>query len=87
LLPPASHAAEVGPCALLCGASLLEETLDCASHGGTKALQRPPGEVCQEVQEFQDFIHLMLQVPERDLCWIINMDQTAVFFRCIPKKN
>ena len=54
---------------------------------GTKVLQRPPGEVCQEAQEFQDFIHLMLQGPERDLCWIINMDQTAVFFRCIPKKT
>ena len=54
---------------------------------GTKVLQRPPGEVCQEAQEFQDFIHLMLQGPERDLCWIINMDQTAVFFFMHPKKN
>ena len=56
-------------------------------HMGTKVSQRPPGEVCQEAQEFQDFIHPMLQGPERDLCWIINMDQTPVFFSMHPKKT
>jgi len=54
---------------------------------GTKVSQRPPGEVCQEAQEFQDFIRPMLQGPERDLHWIINMDQTPVFFSIHPKKN
>jgi hypothetical protein len=47
---------------------------------GTKVSQRPPGEVCQDAQELQDFIRLMLQGPELDLRWIINMDQTPVFF-------
>ena len=47
---------------------------------GTKVSQRPPGKVCQEAMEFQDFIHPMLQGPEHDLCWIINIDQTPVFF-------
>jgi hypothetical protein len=36
--------------------------------------------VCQDAQELQDFIRLMLQGPELDLRWIINMDQTPVFF-------
>jgi hypothetical protein len=54
---------------------------------GTKVSQCPPGEVCQEAQEFQDFICPMLQGPERDLRWIINMDQTPVFFSMHPKKN
>ncbi len=54
---------------------------------GTKVSQRPPGEVCQEAQEFQDFIHPMLQGPERDLRWIINMDQMPVFFSMHPKKT
>ena len=47
---------------------------------GTKVSQRPPGEVCQEAQEFQDFVHPLLQGPECDLRWIINTDQTPVFF-------
>jgi len=33
LLPPASHGAKVGPCALLCEVSLFEKTLDCLPHG------------------------------------------------------
>jgi hypothetical protein len=36
--------------------------------------------------EFQDFICLMLQGPEGDLRWIINMDQTPIFFLMHPKK-
>jgi hypothetical protein len=51
----------------------------------TKVSQCPPGEVCQEAQEFRDFIRPMLQGPEHDLRWFINMDQTPVFFLCIPK--
>ena len=35
---------------------------------GTKVSQCPPGEVCQEAMEFQDFIRPMLQGPER-LCY------------------
>jgi hypothetical protein len=54
---------------------------------GMKVSQRPPGEVCQEAQEFQDFIHPMFQGPEHDLCWIINMDQMPVFFSMHPKKT
>ena len=54
---------------------------------GTKVLQRPPGEVCQDAQEFQDFIRLMLQGPELDLRWIINMDQMSVFFLMHPQKK
>jgi len=46
---------------------------------------KPPGEVCQEAQELQDFIRPMLQGPEHDPRWIINMDQMPVFFRCIKK--
>ena len=53
---------------------------------GTKVSQRPPGEVCQEAQEFQDFIRSMLPGPEHDLRWIINMDQTPVFFSMHPKQ-
>ena len=52
-----------------------------------KVSQHLPGEVCQEVQEFQDFIRPMLQGPERDLRWIINMDQTPVVFSMHPKKK
>jgi hypothetical protein len=29
---------------------------------GTKVSQRPPGEVCQEAQDFQDFVRPMLQI-------------------------
>ncbi len=53
---------------------------------GTKVSQRPPSKVGQEATEFQDFIRPMFQGPERDLRCIINMDQTPVFFRCIPKQ-
>ena len=56
-------------------------------HMGTKVSQRPPGEVCLDAQEFQDFICLMLQGPELDLRWIINMDQTPVLFLMHPKKK
>ncbi len=53
---------------------------------GTKVSQRPLGKVCQEAVEIQDFIRPMLQGPERDLHWIINMDQMPVFFLMHPKK-
>ena len=49
---------------------------------GTKVSQRSPGEVGQEAMEFREFIRPMLLGPERSLHWIINMDQTPVFFRC-----
>ena len=54
---------------------------------GMKVSQHPPGEVSQEAQELQDFIHPMFQGPEHDLCWIINMDQMPVFFSMHPKKT
>jgi len=54
---------------------------------GTKVSQRPPGKVCQEVLEFQDFICPMLRGPERELRLIINMDQTSVLFLMHKKKR
>ena len=53
---------------------------------GTK-VQRSPGEVGEEATEFQEFIRPMLLGPERSLHWIINMDQTPVFFSMHPKKT
>ena len=47
---------------------------------GTKVSQRSPGKVGEEAMEFQEFIRPMLLGPERSLHWIINMDQTPVFF-------
>jgi hypothetical protein len=70
---------------LFCDASLLEKH-SIVFRMGTKVLQHPPGEVCQEAQEFQDFIRPMHQGPKHDLRWIINMDQTPVFFSMHPKK-
>jgi hypothetical protein len=46
----------------------------------TKVLQRPPAEAMQEAMEFQQFIRPMLLGPEHDLHFIINMDQTPVYF-------
>ena len=54
---------------------------------GTKVSQRPPSEVRQEAIKFQDFIRPMLQGADCDLRWIINMDQTPVFFPMHPKKT
>ena len=54
---------------------------------GTKVSQRLPAEVCQEAAEFQEFIRPMLIGPERCPHWIINMDQTPVFFSMHPKKT
>jgi transposase-like protein len=54
---------------------------------GTKVSQRSPGEVGEEATEFQEFIRPMLLGPERSLHWIINMDQTPVFFSMHPKKT
>ena len=54
---------------------------------GTKVSQRLPAEVSQEATEFQEFIRPMLLGPERSLHWIINMDQTPVFFSMHPKKT
>jgi hypothetical protein len=50
---------------------------------GTKVSQRPPSEVRQEAMKFQDFI----RGADCDLRWIINMDQTPVFFPMHPKKT
>ena len=85
LLPPASHAAEVSPCVLF-GDAPLQKKNSFVHHMGTKVSQHPPSEVCQEAMEFQDFIRPMLRGPERDLCWIINIDQKLVFFSMEPKK-
>ena len=54
---------------------------------GTKVSQRLPAEVSQEATEFQEFIRPMLLGPERSPHWIINMDQTPVFFSMHPKKT
>jgi hypothetical protein len=54
---------------------------------GTKVLQCPPTEAIQEASEFQKFIHPMLLGPERDLHFIINMDQMPEFFFDASNKN
>jgi hypothetical protein len=53
---------------------------------GTKVSQHPPAEAIQEAMEFQQFIKPMLLGPERDLHFIINMDQTPVYFLMHPTR-
>jgi hypothetical protein len=89
LLPPASHGAEVGPCALYGDMPLLETTLDCIPHcipHGDKGVTASPRQGVKRQWSSRTF-RLMLQGPERDLCWIINMDQMPVFFSMHPKKH
>ena len=57
---------------------------------GTKASQCPPPTRYakrRRSSRFQDFIRPMLQGPNRDLRWIINMDPTPVIFSMHPKKT
>jgi hypothetical protein len=54
---------------------------------GTKVSQHPPAEAIQEAMEFQQFIKPMLLGPERDLHFIINMDQTPVYFLMHPTRT
>jgi hypothetical protein len=86
VLHPACHGAEVVPCAPYGGAPFLEKQ-SLVYRMGTKVSQRLPTEVCQEATEFQEFIRPMLIGPERCPHWIINMDQTPVFFSMHPKKT
>jgi hypothetical protein len=53
---------------------------------GTKVSQRPPAKAIQEVMEFQQFIKPMLLGLERDLHFIINMDQMPVYFLMHPTR-
>jgi hypothetical protein len=54
---------------------------------GTKMSQGPPAEAIQETTEFQQFIRPMLIRPECNLHFIINMDQTLVYFLMHPTRT
>jgi hypothetical protein len=54
---------------------------------GTHPLQRKPEEVEAEAQDYMYLIHPFLIGPHHDLRFIINMDQTPVYFAMNAKKT
>lgn len=54
---------------------------------GTHESQRPPDEVADEAAEYMTIVRKLVVGPHRHLRWIMNMDQTPVFFSMGPKKT
>jgi hypothetical protein len=54
---------------------------------GTHLLQRKPDEVEAEAKDYMCLICPFLVGPHRDLCFIINMDQTPVYFAMNAKQT
>jgi hypothetical protein len=48
---------------------------------GTHESQRPPEEVANKARVWMDHTRPLVTGPHRDLRYVINMDQTPVFFR------
>ena len=54
---------------------------------GTHETQRKPDEVAQEASEYMNLMCPFLEGPHRDRRFILNMDQTPVYFNMTPKKT
>jgi hypothetical protein len=54
---------------------------------GTHTFQRPPAEVESKASNFMRFTHLIVNGSNRDWRFIINMDQTPVYFAMNAKRT
>lgn len=54
---------------------------------GTHESQRPPGEVAEEATGYMTIVRQLVTGPHRHLRWIMNMDQTPVYFSMGPKRT
>jgi hypothetical protein len=54
---------------------------------GTKVSQHPPVKAIKDATEFQQFIKPILLGPMQDLHFIINMDQTPVYFQSTQQEH
>jgi len=59
----------------------------CAYLMGTHTSQRPPAEVEGEASDFMRFAHVIVSGANRDRCFILNVDQTPVYFSMSSKKT
>ena len=53
---------------------------------GTHVSQRKPDEVAAESSDYMDLMRQIVEGPHRDRCFIINMDQTPVYFTMNAKR-
>jgi hypothetical protein len=54
---------------------------------GTHETQRRPDDVAQEASEYMDLVRQFLEGPHRNRRFILNMDQTPVFFSMTAKRT
>jgi len=54
---------------------------------GTHMSQRPPAEVEGEASDFMQFVRVIVSGANRDRRFILNMDQTPVYFSMSSKKT
>jgi capsule polysaccharide export protein KpsC/LpsZ len=54
---------------------------------GMHTLQRPPVEVEGEASDFMRFVRVIVSGANRDRRFILNMDQTPVYFSMSSKKT
>jgi hypothetical protein len=54
---------------------------------GTHALQRPPAKVEGEAFNFMRFMHVIVSGGNRNMRFIIDMDQTPVYFSMNAKRT
>ncbi len=55
-------------------------------HMGTHELQCKPDEVAAEASDYMDVMHCLVNGPHRDRRFILNMDQTPVYFTMNAKR-
>jgi hypothetical protein len=56
-------------------------------HMGTHQTQHKPNKVATEALDYMNLIRALLMGPHRNRCFILNMDQTPVYFCMTQKKT